>query len=143
MPVWHAKTKALVESGELAVVGIVHEQHPDRAALYAQWQQFDFPLLWDPFGVTGLEVVPVVSAIDASGVVRLGRLDPRKFDSQFIPEFMEASFPATTPARPDGFVVSELVQAGSARRTSSSAPAWPTGFGTTARRPSRTTSRAH
>ncbi|MFT6831921.1 MAG: hypothetical protein ACJAZN_002089 [Planctomycetota bacterium] len=115
MPVWHAKTKALVESGELAVVGIVHEQHPDRAALYAQWQQFDFPLLWDPFGVTGLEVVPVVSAIDASGVVRLGRLDPRKFDSQFIPEFMEASFPATTPARPAGFVVSELVKAGSAR----------------------------
>lgn len=108
MPVWHAKTKALVASGELAIVGIVQEQHPDRAALYAQWQEFDFPLLWDPFGVTGLKVVPVVSAVDASGVVRIGRPDPRKFDEQFVAEFMGHKFPPSDAPAPDGFVLSAL-----------------------------------
>ena len=112
MPVWHAKTKALVASGELAVVGIVHEQHPARGALFAQWKEFDFPLLWDPFGVTGLKVVPVVTAIDAHGVVRLPKPDPRKFDEQFMPLFMEkATFAEGEDATdaPTGFVVSELV----------------------------------
>ncbi|QDV08899.1 hypothetical protein Poly30_44540 [Planctomycetes bacterium Poly30] len=108
VPVWHAKTKALVESGDLFIVGIVQEQHPDRAALYAQWQELDFPLLWDPFGVTGLNVVPVVSAIDANGVVRIGRPDPRKFDEQFVAEFMGAEFPSTETPAAGGFVVSAL-----------------------------------
>lgn len=107
MPVWHAKTKALVESGELAIVGIVQEQHPDRAALYAQWQEFDFPLLWDPFSVTGLKVVPVATAIDPSGIVRIGRPDPRKFEEQFIAEFMDVDFEASTVAAPEGFVLSK------------------------------------
>ena len=112
MPVWHAKTKALVASGELAVVGIVHEQHPARGALFAQWKEFDSPLLWDPFGVTGLKVVPVVTAIDAHGVVRLPKPDPRKFDKQFMPLFMEKATSAEDEGAvdaPPGFVVSELV----------------------------------
>lgn len=109
MPVWHEKTKALIESRELAVVGITQEQHPDRCALFAQWQQFGFPILWDPFGVTGLEVVPVVTAIDEHGIVRLGRPDPRKFDQQFIPEFMDVSFEAVGAEvkRPAGFRISD------------------------------------
>ncbi len=100
MPVWHAKTKALVAAGELTVIGIVQEQHPDRTQLYADWQQFDFPILWDPFGLTGLEVVPVVTAIDEHGVVRIGRLDPRRFEDQFMAGFMDRAFeaPAENPA---------------------------------------------
>ena len=112
MPVWHEKTKALVASGELALVGIVHEQHPGRAALFAQWQQFDFPILWDPFGVTGLKVVPVITAVDAAGVVRLPRPDPRKFNEQFVPEFAEKDFSSVaekTAEAPPGFVVSDLM----------------------------------
>ena len=112
MPVWHEKTKALVAAGELALVGIVHEQHPARAALFAQWQEFDFPLLWDPTGVTGLKVVPVVTAIDGGGVVRLPRPDPRKFEEQFVPLFAEKTFPLGPgePSEPPaGFVVSELL----------------------------------
>ena len=115
MPVWHEKTKALVAAGELAVVGIVHEQHPNRAALFAQWKEFDFPLLWDPFGITGMKVVPVVTAVDATGVVRLPRPDPRKFDEQFMPLFAEKEFPIGSPQRfpvPGGFVVSELYRTG-------------------------------
>ncbi len=99
-------------AGELALVGIVHEQHPDRAALFAQWKEFDFPLLWDPFGLTGMKVVPVVTAVDETGVVRLPRPDPRKFDEQFRPLFAEMDFAAekdaTTP-RPEGFVLSQHV----------------------------------
>lgn len=116
VPVWRDKTKALVESGDLAIVGIVHEQHPDRAALYAQWQELDFPILWDPFGVTGLKVVPVVSAIDGSGVVRIGRPDPRKFDDQFVGEFMGIDFPSAKVPAPDGFVVSSAMGSGHGQR---------------------------
>ena len=64
MPVWYEKVRPLVEEGSLAVVGIVQEQHPDRTALYAQWKEYDFPILWDPFGHAGLKVVPVISAVD-------------------------------------------------------------------------------
>ena len=99
VPVWHERTRALVEAGELAIVGIVQEQHPDRTALYAQWQGVDFPILWDPFGVAGLEVVPVVSAADEHGIVRAAKLDPRRFEDQFVAGFMEVEY-APLPAAP-------------------------------------------
>ena len=52
MPVWHGLTKELVERGELVVIGITQEQHPDRCALFARWKGLDFPILWDPFNLT-------------------------------------------------------------------------------------------
>ncbi len=78
MPGWHAQTKALVEKGELTVAGIVQEQHPDRAALYMQWQQMDWPLLADPFNDLGISVVPITLLIDEHGVIRYD--NPRKGD---------------------------------------------------------------
>lgn len=113
MPVWHEKTKGLVAKGELQLVGIVQEQHPDRAALYAQWQEFDFPILWDPFGVVGLEVVPVVSAIDEHGIVRVARPDPRRFEEMFMKDFMDVDFEAGAEADAvggAGFVTSARVR---------------------------------
>lgn len=80
MPVWHAATKALRESGELVVIGIVQEQHPERAQLYAQWQEFDWPILWDPFNLLDLSAVPVICAVDDHGRVVSNRLDPRDID---------------------------------------------------------------
>ncbi len=62
--------RELREAGELVVVGITQEQHPDRCRLYAQWQEFDWPILWDPFNLTGSKAVPVVLAIDEAGCVR-------------------------------------------------------------------------
>lgn len=97
MPVWHAKTKELVSKGELAIVGITQEQHPDRCALFAQWQGFEFPILWDPFGLTGLSVVPVLTGIDEAGIVQLVRPHPRKFQEQFLEGFMgKAAGPKAT-----------------------------------------------
>ena len=57
-PVWHELTAPLRASGELVLVGITEEQHPDRCALFAQWQGFDWPILWDPFNLTRSAAVP-------------------------------------------------------------------------------------
>ena len=62
MPVWHEKTRSLVKAGKLALLGVIQEQHPDRCRLFAQWQEFDWPILWDPFNLTGAAVVPILTA---------------------------------------------------------------------------------
>ncbi|MEM8713454.1 MAG: hypothetical protein AAGG01_21120, partial [Planctomycetota bacterium] len=83
--------------------------------LYAQWQEFDFPILWDPFGVMGLEVVPVVSAVDEFGVVRVARPDPRRFEESFLKGFMDVEYEATdepAAASVASFVTSERVREG-------------------------------
>ncbi|MDA1195373.1 MAG: tetratricopeptide repeat protein, partial [Planctomycetota bacterium] len=93
MPVWHAKTRALREAGKLKVIGVVQEQHPDRALLYARWQGLDWPILWDPFNLTGTRVVLRVTLIDEHGIVRALEATPESV----------ATFAATTydaPAEP-------------------------------------------
>ena len=52
------------------LVGITQEQHPDRCRLFAQWQGIDWPILWDPFNLTGSTAVPFAAAVDEHGVVR-------------------------------------------------------------------------
>ena len=59
-----------VKSGELVVLGVVQEQHPDRAKLYKQWRQLGWPILVDSLNLLDLAVVPVPVAIDESGIVR-------------------------------------------------------------------------
>ena len=72
------------ESGDLVVIGITQEQHPDRCQLYAQWQQLEWPILWDPFNLTESYAVPLAMSIDENGVIRGMRLDPRRFDEQVV-----------------------------------------------------------
>lgn len=98
MPVWHEKTRALRESGALAVVGITEEQHPDRCRLFAQWHGIDWPILWDPFNLTASAAVPLVLAVDERGVVRPGRLDPRRFEEQVAEGFLRDAPPDGEPA---------------------------------------------
>ena len=92
MPVWHGLTKELVERGELVVVGITQEQHPDRCALFARWKGLDFPILWDPFGVCGVDAVPDLTAVDEHGIVRLPRPGRRRFQEEFVEGFLRTSF---------------------------------------------------
>ena len=80
MPVWHEKTKPLRDGGELEVVGIVQEQHAERAKLYAQWKGFDWPILQDQMTSLGLAVVPVFVLLDENGVVLENRLRPNQFE---------------------------------------------------------------
>ncbi len=76
MPVWHEATKDARASGQLVVIGVIQEQHPERCRLFAQWHQIEWPILWDPFNTTGARVVPNFTAIDEHGVVRSTRAKP-------------------------------------------------------------------
>lgn len=84
MPVWHKKTQEWVAAGKLVVVGITQEQHPDRCRLFAQWQKFDWPILWDPINVMESTAVPIVIAIDEHGIVRSTRPRPDTIEAEFL-----------------------------------------------------------
>lgn len=106
MPVWHEGTRAWRESGELAVVGLVQEQHPDRARLFAQWYGIDWPILWDPFNVTGATAVPLYRTIDEHGVVR--SLKPRL--EGLAEDFLGVDFEAPAEPGPAAGSARALVQ---------------------------------
>ncbi len=95
LPVWQKTVKPFVDSGELVVVGVVQEQHPERARLYAQWREFGWPIFVDSLNLLDMEVVPVPVAIDERGVVRHESIRPR----QLVKKFLEIDYPpaASTP----------------------------------------------
>ena len=104
MPVWHEKTRSLVKAGKLALLGVIQEQHPDRCSLFAQWKQFDWPILHDPINVQGARAVPIITAIDEYGVVRLRRPRPESIEADFVnKEFPAPSDVASAPkaTKPD------------------------------------------
>ena len=84
MPVWHAFTRKYRAEGLLEVVGIATEQHPQRTQLFAQWQGFDWPILWDPFNLTGSKVVPNHIFVDEFGIVRSTRPRRETFEDQLL-----------------------------------------------------------
>jgi len=67
--VWNRDLADLVADGSLRQIGIVLEQHPDRARLFAQWQQMDWPIYADALDLLDLEVVPRSFLLDARGIV--------------------------------------------------------------------------
>lgn len=75
MPGWHDATSELRATGALSTVGVVIEQHPDRARLFMQWKRLDWPLLWDPFNLLELPAVPITMFLDRERVIRI--LQPR------------------------------------------------------------------
>lgn len=95
MPVWHEGTQRWRENKDLVVIGITQEQHPDRCQLFAQWQGFEWPILWDPLNLTGSNLVPALFAIDEYGIVRGNRWASVE---QFEKDFMYAGF--EDPGRP-------------------------------------------
>ncbi len=119
MPVWHEKTKKLRESGKLTVIGIAQEQHPDRCLLFARWQGIDWPILWDPFNMTGTKSVLRATLIDEHGVVRALRADPRTIESDFLARTFEAPKTAAEPL-PEG-TQTELIEK---LRAKPDSPSW-------------------
>ena len=73
---WYEATKELRRQGKgkVVVVGIVQDQHPDRARLFLQWKQVDWPILADPLNALNLETVPIALGVDEYGIVRLTEL---------------------------------------------------------------------
>jgi hypothetical protein len=84
VPVWHEFTKRYREEGLIEVVAIATEQHPQRTRLFAQWKEFDFPILWDPFNLTGSDAVPKHIFVDEFGIVRHTRLSTQDFEEEFL-----------------------------------------------------------
>ena len=70
---WNEKSKQLVADGKLVVIGVVQEQHAERAQLYKQWKQYEFPIAQDSITGLGLAVVPVPVLIDEYGYVLSAR----------------------------------------------------------------------
>lgn len=84
MPVWHDASKRWVKDGKLVLLGVTQEQHPDRCRLFAQWKQFDWPILHDPINVLGSNAVPIILALDEHGIVRSTRPKPETFEAEFL-----------------------------------------------------------
>jgi tetratricopeptide (TPR) repeat protein len=70
VPGWHEATKEWQEAGDLQMVGIIQEQHPDRARLFMQWKQMGWPILVDSLDLLETTVVPNTLLIDEHGVIR-------------------------------------------------------------------------
>ncbi len=118
---WQKITKPYIESGELTVIGVVQEQHPDRAKLYRQWHQFDWPVFVDALNTFDIAAVPIPVAIDESGVVRHAQLHPR----DFVAKFMKRSYAnASRPKNDKVATLPDPVQLANRARSSKTADDW-------------------
>ncbi|NNF43711.1 MAG: hypothetical protein HKN62_11830 [Phycisphaerales bacterium] len=112
MPGWHEATKTLQADGAIQMIGIVQEQHPDRARLFMQWKEMGWPVLVDALNQLEVEVVPITMFIDEEGIIRSMR-PPRRgmaeaaaaFAAETEPAAPVASDPPAATSRP----VSELL----------------------------------
>jgi hypothetical protein len=96
--VWHAATQRLQQEGKAAVVAIVQDQHPDRARLFLQWKQIDWPVMADSLDLLDLETVPLTFAVDEYGVVGFAKL-PMAAAKPIEETFVNQTYaPPETPA---------------------------------------------
>lgn len=75
------------------MAGIVLEQHPDRARLFMQWKQMDWPIAVDALNRLGLTAVPITLLIDEAGVVR--QINPTREE---VAAFVNAPRASDAPA---------------------------------------------
>jgi len=94
VPVWHATIQKLAPEN-LAVIGVVQEQHSERTKLYKQWKQYDFPIAQDSVTKLGAAVVPIFIGIDEHGIVQNTRLRPNG-----LAKFLEVKSDAPENAAP-------------------------------------------
>lgn len=120
MPGWHEAVKELREKHELVLLGVTQEQHADRCRLFAQWQQFDWPILHDPINSLELRAVPVAVAIDEHGIVRETR--PRASSiASFVARKYQAPGDNVSADKPD---VPSIVDLETRTKQSKSPRAW-------------------
>jgi hypothetical protein len=87
-----------VKQGRLVLLGVTQEQHADRCRLFAQWKQFDWPILHDPINLLEAPAVPIVVAIDEHGIVRAVRPRPETFAAEFLDKtFADDAQPRAAP----------------------------------------------
>ena len=97
VPVWHEATKDLQAAGELQMIGVIQEQHPDRARLFMQWKKMGWPILVDSYNLLGVPVVPITLAIDEHGVIR--QINPPRGDLELLERtFLSQDFDPPDPS---------------------------------------------
>lgn len=84
VPGWHEATKKWQEVGKLQMVGIIEEQHPDRARLFMQWKQMRWPVLVDSLNLLGIPAAPITLAIDEYGVIRIVNPKREEIEEKFL-----------------------------------------------------------
>ena len=91
MPGWHDETRELRDAGRFQMLGIVEEQHPERARLFMQWKQMDWPILVDAQNLLEVPYVPITLGIDEFGIVQY--LNPPFADASRLEEaFLDRSY---------------------------------------------------
>ena len=100
MPVWHKAAKRWVEDGRLVLLGVIQEQHADRCRLFAQWQEFRWPILHDPINLLETQAVPITVAIDEHGIVRALRPKLETFEQDFLNRSFSNDAPPSDLASP-------------------------------------------
>ena len=85
---WHGYTEPFRRQGKLQVAGIIQEQHPDRARLFMQWKQMDWPILVDSLNLLAIDVVPLTLLIYEHGIIRKIRPKEEELD-----EFLATEYP--------------------------------------------------
>lgn len=105
------------------MAGVVLEQHPDRARLFMQWKQMDWPLMWDPYNLLGLTAVPLTLLLDEDGVIRLSQPLVDKLDD-IESAVLTRRFDAPVGAMRPTSAMPDLAQLARAAWTSTNAAAW-------------------
>ncbi len=123
VPGWHEATKELQEQGKLQMVGIIQEQHPDRARLFMQWKQMGWPILVDSLNLLQVPYVPITLAIDEYGIVRQVGLRVRAAEG--IEEtFLSKTYPKPETPLPPREAVLDLQALADKPKQSPTAEAW-------------------
>ena len=114
VPGWHEASKKWQQEGKLQVAGIIEEQHPDRARLFMQWKQMQWPVLVDSLNRLGVSAVPITLAIDEFGVIRMVDPDPGEIEEKFLNQVFErpASLPAVAANAPSLETLKRAAQKG-------------------------------
>ena len=88
--------------GRLQMLGIVQEQHADRARLFMQWKQMNWPLMFDPLNQLGVDVVPITLLLDEGGVIRFRNPDADDVKAFLVTDYQtDESFAPTGPRAVD------------------------------------------
>lgn len=103
MPVWHEGTKKFQDAGRVETVGIIEEQHPDRARLFMQWKRMGWPIMVDSLDLLQTSAVPMTLLVDEYGVIRA--VNPRFKPEEVGEKFLNLTYekPAALPAAKDTF----------------------------------------
>ena len=98
------------------MIGVVQEQHADRARLYKQWRRIEWPIFVDALNILEHSVVPIPVGINANGVVIYPRLRGQRdldvlLQKDFAPRKHEQTPPKNAHGADDHFFAGDFDKA--------------------------------